>query len=330
MDQLIKKYPVQLKEALEIGERANIRSHSFPISHVVMVGMGGSGVGSNFVTDIIFDECKCATSLVKGYKLPVYVNEHSLVIISSYSGNTEETISAMQQALKTNAKIVCVTSGGKICDLAKSSGVDYILIPEGCPSPRAFIGYSIVQQLFILHKLELISKSSIDQIRTAADLLAFEQDDIKSKASKIAELLFKKTPIIYTTDRTESIAIRWRQQINENSKMLCWHHVIPEMNHNELVGWKTKHEDFAVLFLRNRDDLKRNQVRMDFTKQVVEQHVPTVIEIYSKGQSVTEKLMYMIHLGDWVSWYLAQLNHVDASEIEVINHLKKEFEKIGF
>ena len=135
-------------------------------------------------------------------------------------------------------------------------------------------------------------------------------------------------PVMYTTDRAESIGVRWRQQINENSKMLCWHHVLPEMNHNELVGWKSKHEDLAVIFLRNRDDLKRNQVRMDITKQIVGQYASTVIEIYSKGQSLTEKLMYMVHLGDWVSWHLAQLNNVDASEIMVIDQLKKELDKV--
>ncbi|MBK9737416.1 MAG: bifunctional phosphoglucose/phosphomannose isomerase [Saprospiraceae bacterium] len=328
MDQLIKKFPAQLKEALEIGEEAKILSHPSEIRNIIMAGMGGSGIGGAFVADIISGECKCPFNVVSGYILPTYINTHSLIIISSYSGNTEETLSALQQALKTEAKIVCIASGGKIIDLARQSGLDYIILPSGWPSPRACLGFSLVQQLYILFKLGLISKSSIEQIRTAVDLLIFEQDDIMQKASKIAELLYKKMPVMYSTDRAESIGVRWRQQINENSKMLCWHHVLPEMNHNELVGWKSKHEDLAVIFLRNRDDLKRNQVRMDITKQIVGQYASTVIEIYSKGQSLTEKLMYMVHLGDWVSWYLAQLNNVDASEIMVIDQLKKELDKV--
>lgn len=328
MDQLIKKFPAQLKEALEIGEAATIISHPNDIRNIIMAGMGGSGIGGAFVADIISGECKCPFNVVSGYILPAYINANTLIIISSYSGNTEETLSALQQALKTEAKIVCVASGGKIIDLARDAGLDYIILPSGWPSPRACLGFSLVQQLYILFKLGLISKSSIEQIRTAVDLLIFEQDDIIQKASKIAELLHKKMPVIYTTDRAESIGIRWRQQINENSKMLCWHHVLPEMNHNELVGWKSKHEDIAVIFLRNRDDLKRNQIRMDITKQIVGQYASTVIEIYSKGQSLTEKLMYLVHLGDWVSWHLAQLNNVDASEIMVIDQLKKELDKV--
>lgn len=328
MDQLIKKFPAQLKEALEIGEAAIVSSHSNEIQNIIMAGMGGSGIGGAFVADIISGECKCPFNVVSGYILPAYINANTLIIISSYSGNTEETLSALQQALKSEAKIVCIASGGKIIDLAREAGLDYIILPSGWPSPRACLGFSLVQQLYILFKLGLISKSSIEQIRTAVDLLIFEQDDIIQKASKISDLLYKKMPVIYTTDRAESISIRWRQQINENSKMLCWHHVLPEMNHNELVGWKSKHEDIAVIFLRNRDDLKRNQIRMDITKQIVGQYASTVIEIYSKGQSLTEKLMYLVHLGDWVSWHLAQLNNVDASEIMVIDQLKKELDKV--
>lgn len=107
---------------------------------------------------------------------------------------------------------------------------------------------SMFEQLFVLHKLELISDSIIDNLKNAVDLITFEQEDIQFKAEKIAALIYKKTPVIYTTDRSESMGLRCRQQFNENSKILCWHNVIPAMNHNELEGWKTKHEDIAVIF----------------------------------------------------------------------------------
>jgi len=327
MDQLIKKFPAQLKEAIEIGENAVIRPHAKPIYKVVMAGMGGSGIGGEYVSDMICDECTVPYIVHSSYKLPAYTDENTLVIISSYSGNTEETFSALEQANRANAKIVCIASGGKILEYAVSNGLDYIKLPSGWPSPRACLGFSMVAQLFVLNKLGLISHATIDQVRMSSDLLSFEQEDIMQKAEKLAGLLIKKTPVIYTTDRNESVAIRWRQQINENAKVLCWHHVIPEMNHNELVGWKSKNEDLAVIFLRNRDDLKKNQIRIDISKQIISKLAPTVIEIYSKGQSLTEKMMYLTHLGDWVSWYLAKLNNVDASEIQVIDFLKAELEK---
>jgi len=327
MDQLIKKFPVQLRDAIEIGEKSVIHPHTKPIHKVIMAGMGGSGIGGAYVSDVINDECSVPYIVQSSYKLPSYTDENTLVIVSSYSGNTEETIAAMEQAILAKAKVVCIASGGKIIDKALVHKLDHLNLPKGWPSPRACLGFSMVGQLFVLHKLGLITHNIIDQVRVAADLLSFEQEDIMQKAEKLAGLLVKKTPVIYTTDRNESVAIRWRQQINENAKVLCWHHVIPEMNHNELVGWKSKHEELAVIFLRNRDDLKRNQIRIDITKQIISQLAPTVIEIYSKGQSLTEKMMYMTHLGDWVSWYLAQLNNVDASEIQVIDFLKAELEK---
>lgn len=327
MDQLITKFPAQLKEALEIGEAASVRPHHFQLNKAIMCGMGGSGIGGAFVADIIADECTCPYIVNSSYTLPTYVDKFTLVVVSSYSGNTEETIVSLEQAITKGAKIVCIASGGKIKEIAQSHDLDFIELPSGWPSPRACLGFSLVQQLFILHKLGLISRSSIDSIKTASDLLNFEQDDIKIKAEKLAYLLSNKMPVLYTADRLESVAIRWRQQLNENSKILCWHHVIPEMNHNELVGWKHKQNDVTVIFLRYKDDSRKNQIRMDLTKQIVTPLAQNVIEIYAKGQTLAEKMMYMTHLGDWVSWYLSLNQNVDASEIQVIEFLKTELEK---
>ncbi len=327
MNNLILKFPSQLKEAVDIGERAIIRPHHFQIHNVIMCGMGGSGMGGKYVSDLIAAECKCPFIINHTYTLPAYTDKHSVVIISSYSGNTEETIECLEQAKQSGAKIICITSGGKILQTAKSLDYDFIELPTGWPSPRACLGFSLTAQIFALQYLGLISRNIIDHLKIAADLLLFEQEDIMGKAEKIAQLIHNKIPVIYSSDRTESAALRWRQQINENSKMLSWHHTIPEMNHNELVGWKSKHEDVAVIFLRYKDDLKRNQVRMDLTKQIISQRASTVIEIHAKGQSLAEKLMYITHLGDWVSWFLAQTNHQDASEIEVIDFLKSALAK---
>nr|HMU06096.1 SIS domain-containing protein [Saprospiraceae bacterium] len=270
MDQLIKKFPAQLREAIEIGEKAVIHPHTKPIHKVIMAGMGGSGIGGAYVADLISDECSVPYIIQSSYKLPAYTDENTLVIVSSYSGNTEETIAAMEQSILAKAKVVCIASGGKIIDKALAHKLDHLNLPKGWPSPRACLGFSMVGQLFVLNKMGLISHNIIDQVRVAADLLSFEQEDIMQKAEKLAGLLVKKTPVIYTTDRNESVAIRWRQQINENAKVLCWHHVIPEMNHNELVGWRNNRPDVAVVWLRNRDDFQRTAVRMNINKEIVE------------------------------------------------------------
>ena len=141
--------------------------------------------------------------------------------------------------------------------------------------------------------------------------------------------MFGTIPIIYTTDRMESVAVRLRQQINENAKMLSWHHVIPEMNHNELVGWKSHDKRVSVLFMRNKDDYPRNATRMDINNKIISELCDTVIETYSKGQSLIEKNMYFVHLGDWISWYLSDMRKVDSIEVDVIDYLKGELAKMN-
>jgi len=174
----------------------------------------------------------------------------------------------------------------------------------------------------------MISNSIAKGIKTSIDLIKYNQDDIRAEAKKIAQKLYGKTPIIYTTDRMESVAVRLRQQINENGKLLCWHHVIPEMNHNELVGWKDVRNDVAVLYLRNKDDYKRNAIRIDINKDIIGKLTDTVLEVYSKGNTLTEKMMYFVNLGDWISWYMSELHGVDSIEVDVIDYLKGELAKV--
>lgn len=328
MDKLVQEFPEQLLEALEIGRAAQIKPLEKPVKHILVAGMGGSGIGGNFIAELIKENCSLPYIVSKGYSLPAYIGEESLVILSSYSGNTEETLESMEYALKQGARMICIASGGKLIAKAKELGLDYIQVPAGKPSPRACLGYSFVQQLFILNKLGIIDESLIKEVETASALLSKEQDDIKVRAKHLADFMNDKIPVIYTTDRMESVAVRFRQQVNENAKMLCWHHVIPEMNHNELVGWRNHNNDLAVIFFRNRDDYRRNQARMDIMKGIIGEYTNSVIEVYSKGATLLERNMYFVHLGDWISVYLAEMRKVDSMEVKVIDFLKGELAKL--
>ncbi len=328
MKKLVETFPEQLAEALEIGRSANIRMGEHPIHNVFIAGMGGSGIGGNFVEAIAREECPVPISVGKGYDIPKYVNENTLCITSSYSGNTEETLSAFEQMLKTGAKIVCVSSGGKLIEMAKKNKLDFIQLPGGKPSPRACLGYSFVQQLWILRKLNLISETSLLGVSESIKLLQNQQEDIKSRARKIAESLKDKIPVIYTSDKFEPVALRFRQQLNENAKMLAWHQVVPEMNHNELVGWQTKDNRLAVIWLRDDHEFGRTAVRMVITKEIVAKYAVPVLEIFSKGKSFVDRAMYLVHLVDWASVYLAELRGVDVMEIKVIDFLKRELAKV--
>ncbi len=328
MDQLVAKFPEQLKEAMEIGAMAKINKHTSDIRNIFVTGLGGSGIGGNFVIELVRKELKVPMTINKSYEIPAYIDASTLVIVSSYSGNTEETLTAFHLLKNSGSKVVCISSGGKLIELAIECGFDYIKLPDNWPSPRACLGYSLVQQIFILNHLGLISDTLPKLVGTSYALLEAETEDIRDKAKLVAQMLVGKIPIIYTTDRMESVAVRFRQQINENSKMLCWHHVLPEMNHNELVGWREKKDEWAVVVFRNSDDYDRNVVRLDICKEIINNYAPTYIELFSKGNSLMERMMYFVHLGDWISVELAQLRNVNANEVLVIDFLKAELGKV--
>lgn len=173
------------------------------------------------------------------------------MLISSYSGNTEETVSVLNEAIQKGCIVFVITTGGKCKAIAEQNNIEHIVIPGG-KSPRACIGYSIVQLLFILLYQKLISKKFLVKLKASIKLLNKEESKIQKEAKSIAERIYNKMPIVYSTDAYEATAIRWRQQINENGKQLCWHHAVPEMNHNEIVGWREQDNHLAVLFLHNQ------------------------------------------------------------------------------
>jgi glucose/mannose-6-phosphate isomerase len=326
MYDVIAAFPEQLREAVEIGKAATINKPLNPIRNILVTGLGGSGMGANVVIDLLSNTLRVPMAVNKDYHLPNYVNKNTLLIASSYSGNTEETVMALQQGIERGAKIVCVTSGGKMAKMAKDNGLDLIMLPAGRP-PRGCLGYSMVQQLFILHKLGFMGKNLLSDLEKAADMLDKETDALKTTAQKYAKQWHDKLPILYAPEGYGSVAIRWRQQINENGKMLCWHHVIPEMNHNELVGWRTESDQWLPIFFNAPDVFVRNQYRIEINKTILNKYSKNVCELKAKGRTHLQRLLYLMFLGDWVSWYLAEQREVDAMEVKVIDYLKGELEK---
>lgn len=326
MRNLIIGFGDQLRHAIEIGAHASLKENKKEIRNVVITGLGGSGIGGTIVSELTANECVVPVNTNKGYDLPDYINENTLVICSSFSGNTEETLEAFEKAKAKNAEITCVSSGGKLIELAKENNLNYIQLPTA-ESPRAMMGYSITQLLYLLNHYGLIGNTFKAELNKAASLIDDLQDQIQLDAERITNHLEGKIPVIYTCDGYEGMVVRFRQQLNENSKMLAWHNIVPEMNHNELVGWRTKNEDLAVIFFRNEDDHKRNQKRIEINKEVMSKYTPSVMEYWSKGESMIEKTFYLINVGDHASYNLSQRNGVVVEEIDVINYLKGELAK---
>lgn len=327
MKTLVANFSKQLSEAILIGKNAKLTESNNAISNILICGLGGSGIGGSILNELVIKNANTPITISKGYFIPAYVNDQSLVIISSYSGNTEETLNCLELAIAKNAKIVCVTSGGKVLEISKSKKIDHIIVPGGMP-PRSCLGYSLTQLFFILAFFKIIDSYFINDLEAAIKLIEKEEKNIISDANIIAKKLVDKTPVIYATTYYEGIAIRFRQQLNENAKVLCWHHIIPEMNHNELVGWTKKDDNLAVIIFIDKDEYFRNVARVDINKEVIKKYTSHITEIYSKGNSEIEKAIYFIHLGDWISVILGELRGVDLMEVNVINFLKSALSKI--
>jgi glucose/mannose-6-phosphate isomerase len=324
---LIDGFPRQLKEAIEIGRKAQLKAPGGPYSNVVVTGLGGSGIGGRIAAQLVAGEAKCPIEVYSNYYLPAYVNHKSLVIACSYSGNTEETIAAMEQALAKGARVCVITSGGTMLEMAKARGLDHIVIPGGNP-PRTMLAYSLTQQFYALHHFGIIGDGFEGSIRNAAAMLEDDKAKIQALAKDITDKLFGKRLVIYSEASTEAVSIRFRQQVNENSKELCWHHAIPEMNHNELVGWAGGSNDIAVLIFRHKTDHERSQIRMEINKEVFARHTPHIHEVWSQGDTAIARQLYLVHVGDWVSYYWAEKKGVDPTEIAVINMLKGKLAEV--
>ena len=326
MDKYIEDFPKHLSEAIKICENTEFNDFGKQFDNVLICGLGGSGIAGTIVNNLLEDHLDLPLLSIKDYFIPKYVGPKTLVVVCSYSGNTEETISCYNECISKKAEICILTSGGYLKNEQKTHNYNAIIIPPNNP-PRSMIGYSLVGLLYILYKYKLISDFFKKEIKSSIRLLNSERSSIQKKAENVANLLFNKTPVIYSESKYEGVAIRLRQQINENSKMLCWHHKIPEMNHNELLGWRTNTDNLAVVLLRNENDYDRNRIRFNINKEVIENYTSDIIEIWSNSKTLIQSAFFHIHIGDWISWYLSKLNKVDAIEIDVINFLKNELAK---
>ena len=327
MNDYINDFSNHLREAIEIANNTTLSAYTKEIRNILICGLGGSGIGGTIVSDIISSKVNIPIAATKDYSIPNFVNEHTLVIANSYSGNTEETLYALEKCQARGAEIAVITSGGKLKTIAEENKYNNIIIPGNQP-PRAMFGYAFTELFFMLNHYGIIDDSFKSDFDKAINLIDTEKADIQKQAMNLAKKMYKQTPVIYVAKGFEGVAVRFRQQLNENSKMLGWHNVVPEMNHNELLGWRTNVDDLAVVYFRNKCDYDRNQIRMGINKKVISKFTSNITEIWSKGDSLIENSLYHISVGDWTSWHLSEMNNVDAIEIDVIDFLKGELAKI--
>lgn len=332
----IREFFHQVEEAVAIGNSAKVKIPRKGIRSIVLTGLGGSAIGGDVLRSYLGDDLQVPIIVNRFYTLPAYVNSSTLVIVSSYSGNTEETISAYKDAIRKKAAILCITTGGVVGSMAGKYGHPRIAIPPGL-QPRAALGYSffpllmtLIRNGYVKNKAKEI-KETISLLKDLADKYS-SSDATTNPALALAQQVHGKLPIIYSsTERFDTVNVRWRGQICENAKQLAYGNMFPELNHNELVGWRVLKElmkQFELIVLRDHEDHKRVAARMDITQQLLREYAANVTEIHSQGKSLLARMFSLIHFGDWVSYWLAILNHEDPAPVKAIDYLKSRLAEL--
>ena len=331
MESLIADFPSQLEKALAIGKSLAKQTPKNELRNIVIAGMGGSGIGANIVENIINQEIKLPIQIIKSYYLPASVGKHTLFIACSFSGNTEETLTTLALAEERGANVFAITAGGKLLEIAQQKGYPYLQMPNEAPCPRAFLGYSLTQLFFALHAYDLIGNSFERSIEATIVFFRDNQAQIRNNAKELAKKLGDKQIIAYADQKFEPLLLRLQQQINENAKQLCHINTVPEMNHNELVGWdkdKAHYQNIVVLWVRHHREHARIIKRMQIIQELINPKAGQVEVLHASGVNITEQSLSLIHFFDWLSFYLAEQNGVDAFAIAPIIHLKDELAKI--
>ena len=332
MRERLERFPEQLREAEEIGRAAEPGVGGDGVSAVIVVGMGGSAIGGELAAAVLRDELRVPMAVVRDYAVPEFVGPDTLAFVSSYSGNTEETLSSYDDAHSRGARVVCSTTGGKLGRRARARGHAVIDLPSGYP-PRAALGFGLVPLLLTLHRLGLASDPSdgiadaVTAAEAAAERCGLEVPEAGNPAKQLARWLHGRVPVIYgAAPVAAAVAHRWCGQFSENAKLVAHSNELPEMNHNEIVGWSDERPmggGARVVFLRDAEEHPRVGRRMDITARAVEASGAEVREVGAVGRSRLGRLVDLVLTGDFVSFYLAMLKNVDPTPVTPIDRLKR-------
>ena len=337
MFEVLKKFPNQIEDASNIGHsflgfQEDIESKKF-----LVLGMGGSAIGGDLLKSFLspFDGFDIEIQTIRGYNIPKYFNSNVNVIASSYSGGTEETISSFKEAISRKMNSVCITTGGKIKEIADEYDVPVISIPEGY-QPRCAVGYSFIPMLYVILHSGLLNDTIIKRIEheiyESIELLKEKSEqysklDENNPALALARKIKGSIPVVYSSyEIMDSVNTRWVRQIQENAKHLAYSGFLPEMNHNEVNSFFNPQDfvnNISLIMLRDELEHERIKIRFDALKVLLEKEVKNVIEVRSNTKTLLARIFDNLYLGDWVSYYLAILNDTDPTPIPKISKLKE-------
>jgi len=326
------EFSENIQDAFKIGNEITLKNPYEKIKHILIAGMGGSAIGGDVVSVLEKKSLCVPFQIVRGYNCPNWVNENTLVICSSYSGNTEETLSILDQALEKRAQVCGITTGGELAERLFDIQSDVVIVPSGL-QPRAALAFSFVPIIKLLEKAGIINSSiedwmepTIQNLQKVRKIYSNENND--NPVYKLAQKIKDRLPVIYADSSTFSVAgIRIKGQLAENGKMLSWFNELPELNHNEIVGWENNEDTFKkliVLWLLDLADNQQVKHRQNISKAILKEVGVDQISISVSGNCFQERFIHMIHYGDWLSYWCAILHGTDPSPVEKIVRLKDE------
>ena len=330
--------PEQCERARQLAVDADLgalRGRSF--RNAVLAGLGGSAIGGDLLRTVYESELRVPVFVSRDYHIPGFAGSDTLVVAASYSGNTEETLASYERARKLKAPILAITTGGALAERAQADGVPVVRIPGGL-QPRAAVGYSFVPLVVAACRLDLMPAGLLDDLddmiaalNSVRDACNPDAPQARNRAKQLAAGWLGKIPVVYGSGGERGvIAYRWKCQINENAKAYAVWNVLPELDHNESVGWSGARRQprlesaLCVVFLRDEREPEQLRLRVELTKQIVEQHAASVSDVWPMGESSVARAMSLLYVGDFASCYLAYAYGEDPTPVKVIDWLKAE------
>ncbi len=312
--------PEHLRDALWRFSSAKIE----PVESVglVVCGMGGSAIGGDLAAAALGGRLGRPLDVVRGYGVPSWTPPDCAIFCSSYSGNTEETIACYAAAEAVGAKRIVATTGGVLAEAARADGVPVVGMPAGL-QPRAAVGYTFAIAAEVAAAVGVGPTIRMEIDSSAAHLEA-ARDSLLNRAAELADAVSGSVPLVYGCGLTAPVAYRWKCQINENAKLPCFDHVLPELDHNEIVGWAGADAAYSAIFLGDEDQPPREHQRAELTAELIAPNAKSVIRLHTEGETRTERLLWAVMLGDLLSLELAARGGVDPTPVAVIERLKDQ------
>jgi len=328
------KTPDYCRDAVNRAKQVKVPEKLKP-KNIVIAGMGGSAIGGEILQDWLRDEFPIPIEICRDYSLPAYANKDTLFFANSYSGNTEETLSAFLDAVRRKCTAITITSGGHLLSFSEELQAPHVTIPSQLP-PRVAIPYLFFPLPVLMEKIGLLS-SREEALQEAIQVLkkVGEENSPKiltesNQAKKLALELVETTPITYGFRQYQSIAHRLKTQFNENSKVPSKHDVFPELNHNETVGWEapeTLTKNYSILLIRDPDEPPEIRRRIETTNSLAFHKAKKVLEIHARGEKKLAKMFSVLRIGDFASVYLAILQGIDPTPVKIIDEVKRALGK---